>query len=73
MPRSVAEDMPAVSAVATMSAEQDGVAQLSAAFVVAYDDIASVRYVRSSHCPPFSETIEARACINFMNPRVVMT
>ena len=44
MPRSVAEDMPAVSAVATMSAEQDGVAQLSAAFVVAYDDIASVRY-----------------------------
>ena len=48
MPRSSAEDMPALSAVANMLAEETGSAaasgSLSAVFVVAYDDIASVRY-----------------------------
>ena len=41
MPRSSSEDMPAVSAVAPMAHSAAG---LSATFVVAYDDVASVRY-----------------------------
>jgi hypothetical protein len=56
MPRSSADDMPALSAVAVMApaatprsntAAAAGASvgeQLSASFVVAYDDIASVRY-----------------------------
>jgi len=47
MPRSSNEDMPAISAVASMvgGAGVDG--SLTASFVVAYDDIASVRYYGS--------------------------
>lgn len=50
MPRSSAEDMPAISAIASMKHVAEGTGSVEAAgsltatFVVAYDDIASVKY-----------------------------